>query len=210
MYLNVLPVGHEEVIKKISTYPFIKNFYLAGGTSLVLQLGYRESVDFDFFSEQDFNPEELLNVLKNDFDVEDITVAKGTLNCVVKGIKLQFLNYPYLLLEKFSDWDGINLSSIIDVACTKMITVSVRGSKKDYIDVYYLLQTYSLEELFQKMDKKYKNLDFNKTHILKSLTYFGEADEQPMPRMHTETDWENVKKVISSKAVEYLKKVDVF
>lgn len=204
MYLNVLPAGHEEVIKKISAYPFTKNFYLAGGTALALQLGYRESVDFDFFNEQDFNPEELLNVLKNDFEVEDLTVAKGTLNCMTQGIKLQFLNYPYPLLEKFTDWYGINLSSVIDVACTKMITVSVRGSKKDYIDIYFLLQKYTLKELFEKMGKKYVNLDFNKAHILKSLTYFEEADEQPMPRMHVETDWDKVKKEISSKAVKYI------
>ena len=206
MYLNVLPIGHEEVIKKISTYLFIKNFYLAGGTALALQLGYRESIDFDFFSEKDFNPDELLKSLKLDFEVDDITMALGTLNCMIKEIKLQFLNYPYPLLEEFTNWDGINLSSVIDVACTKMITVSVRGSKKDYIDIYYLLQKYDLEELFKNMDKKYKGLDFNKTHILKSLTYFGEADEQPMPRMHIETDWNEVKKVISSKAIEYLKK----
>jgi len=205
MYLNILPIGHEEVIKKISTYPFIKNFYLAGGTALALQLGYRESVDFDFFSEKDFNPDDLLKTLKLDFEVDDITVAKGTLNCIIEGIKLQFLNYPYSLLEEFTNWDGINLSSVMDVACTKMITVSVRGSKKDYIDIYFLLQKYSLDELFKNMDIKYKGLDFNKTHILKSLTYFGEADEQPMPRMHTEIDWDKVKKEISSKAVEYLK-----
>ena len=74
MYLNILPIGHEEVIKKISTYPFIKNFYLAGGTALALQLGYRESVDFDFFSEKDFNPDELLKSLKLDFEVDDITI----------------------------------------------------------------------------------------------------------------------------------------
>ena len=56
-----------------------------------------------------------------------------------------FLHYPYHILEEFIDWDGINLSSIIDVACTKMITVSARGSKKDYIDIYYLRQRYSIK-----------------------------------------------------------------
>ena len=205
MFLNVLPVGHEEVIKKISSYSFIKNFYLAGGTSLALQLGYRESVDFDFFSENLFDPNDILKTLGSDFKIEDLTMAKGTLNCSINGIKLQFLHYPYKIIEKFVIWDGINLSSVIDTACTKIITASVRGSKKDYIDIYFLLQKYSLEDIFKKMDIKYINLDFNKTHILKSLTYFKEADEQPMPRMHVDTDWNEVKKNISLKAIEYLK-----
>jgi hypothetical protein len=210
MYLNILPTGQEEVIKKLSNYPFIKDFYLSGGTALALQLGHRESVDFDFFGEKDFEPQELLNILQNDFDVEVDKIERGTLNCRIKNIKLQFLHYPYKLLEEFINWDGINLSSIVDIACTKMITVSVRGNKKDYIDIYFLLQKYDLGELFAKMELKYTGLDFNEAHIIKSLTYFNEADEQPMPRMHIETDWGNVKKVISSKAVEYLKKVDVF
>lgn len=206
MHLNVLPIGHEEVIKKLVSYSFIKQFYLSGGTALALQLGYRESVDFDFFSETDFDPEEILKVIQKDFDVEIDQITKGTLNCRVKNIKLQFLRYPYKLLENFVDWNGINIASVVDIACSKMITVSVRGSKKDYIDIYFLLQKYDLVELFEKMDKKYVGLDFNKTHILKSLTYFNEADEQPMPRMHEKVDWDDIKKQISSKAIEYLKK----
>lgn len=204
MYLNILPNGYEEIIAKISKYPFIKNFYLTGGTALALQLGYRESVDFDFFSKIIFNPEDVLKELSSDFKVENLNIAKGTLNCTINGIKFQFLYYPYLLLEEFIDWDGINLSSVIDIACTKMITVSVRGSKKDYIDIYFLFQKYTIDYLFENMDKKYVGLDFNKIHIVKSLTSFTEADEDPMSKMHIETNWDNVKKEISKKAVDFL------
>ena len=54
------------------------------------------------------------------------------------------------------------------------------------------------------MDKKYIGLDFNKVHILKSLTNFTEADQEPMPRMQTEVDWNNVKKEIQKNAMEFL------
>lgn len=207
-YLNTLPIGHEKVIEKISKTAFIRDFYLGGGTALNLQLGYRESVDFDFFNKNDFDPENILATLKKDFVVQDLSVARGTLNCSVEGIKLQFLHYPYLLIEKFVNWNGINISSVIDVACTKMITVSTRGSKKDFVDIYFLLQKYSLKEIFKKMHKKYKNIDFNKVHILKSLSSFDEAEEQPMPKMHVNIDWKDVKKEISSKALDFLRNIN--
>lgn len=209
MYLEVLPVGHEKVIKKLSSYPFISNFYLSGGTALALQIGHRESVDFDFFSQSDFDPEEILSILKRDFAIEDLAIAQGTLNCSINGIKLQFLCYPYNLLQNFIDWNRINLSSIIDIACTKMITVSSRGSKKDYIDIFFLLKQYTLEEVFEAMNKKYKNIDFNKVHILKSLTSFEEADSQPTPRMHETINWNIIKKTLLFKSTEFLKNVGV-
>lgn len=207
MYLNILPQGYEEVINKILKYPFIKGFYLSGGTALALQLGHRESYDFDFFSRDEFNPEEILKSLKSDFDVDDLTIASGTLNCVLKGVKFQFLLYPYLLLEEFVEWNGISLSSTMDIACTKMITIGSRGSKKDFIDIFFLLQKYTLDEIFENMDRKYKGINFNKLHILKSLTSFVEADEQPMPKMHTDVNWETIKKEVSRKTLEYLKSI---
>lgn len=205
METNILPVGYQKIIKKLLKLQFIRNFYLSGGTALALQLGHRESIDFDFFSKDEVNPEEILKQLKTAFILKDVSISKGTLNCVVDGVKFQFLYYPYSLLEKFVNWEGINLSSVIDVACTKLITVSARGSKKDFIDIYFILKKYSLGKLFEKMDMKYKGIDFNKVHILKSLTSFEEADKQPVPKMHIPADWESMKKKISSETIKFLK-----
>lgn len=205
MKTNILPSGYKKIINKLTTLPFIQDFYLSGGTALALQLGHRESIDFDFFSENEFNPEDILKQLKTIFTLKDLSISKGTLNCLINGIKFQFLHYPYFLLEKFIDWKDINISSITDIACTKLITVSARGSKKDFIDVYFILKQYSLDELFGKMDMKYKNIDFNKVHILKSLTSFEEANDQPMPKMHIKRSWGEIKEEISSKTIKFLK-----
>jgi hypothetical protein len=110
--------------------------------------------------------------------------------------KDQFLEYPYPLLEEIIDWQGIKLSSIIDVACTKLQTISMRGSKKDFIDLYFLLAKFSLDTLFKKLAEKYQKTDYNLPHILKSLVYFEDADNQPMPRMHKQVEWEEVKRKI--------------
>ena len=87
-------------------------------------------------------------------------------------------------------------TAVIDIACTKLMTVSMRGSKKDFIDMYFLLQTFTLDELMQKLKTKYQNISYNDTHILKSLVYFEDANAQPMPRMHKNVSWETVKQFI--------------
>ena len=87
----------------------------------------------------------------------------------------------------------------MDIACTKLITISARGSKKDFIDLYFLLKEYELQTLFEKLKVKYPKTDYNETHILKSLVYFVDADEQPWPRMHKDVSWEEIKEEIVSK-----------
>ena len=175
---------------------FLEGFYLSGGTALSLQMGHRESEDLDFFSQETFNPSKLQPNLEVYGRLDDLELAKGTLNTYLDGVKLQFLEYPYSLLENTFDWEGIKLSSVEDIACTKLQTIGMRGSKKDFIDLFFILQDYSLEELFDKLQQKYKDSDFSQTHILKSLVYFEDADRQPMPRMHKQVEWEEIKREI--------------
>jgi hypothetical protein len=96
------------------------------------------------------------------------------------------------------EWNNMYLSSTIDIACTKLITISMRGSKKDFIDMYVILQKISLPDLLINLDKKYQNVAYNKPHILKSLVYFEDADAQPMPRMHIPLEWDTVKKFMNN------------
>lgn len=128
--------------------------------------------------------------------LKNIQLAKGTLNCFFDNIQVQFLHYPYKLLEEGEKWRGIFVSSISDIACTKFLTIASRGSKKDFIDLYFLLKKYSLNFLFEKMAEKYPKADYNQPHILKSLVYFEDADKQSSPRMHKEVDWQRVKEEI--------------
>ena len=131
------------------------------------------------------------------------SLEQGTLNTFLEGVKLQFLEYPYSLLEETLEWNGLKLSSIVDIACTKLITISARGSKKDFIDLYKILESYTLSNLFKKLDEKYEGVNYNHTHILKSLVYFNDADGQPMPRMHMEVEWDEVKRLITEKVKRF-------
>ena len=84
-----------------------------------------------------------------------------------------------------------------------MITISQRGSKKDFFDLYFILSDYTLTKLFSLLDKKYQNAKLNKLHIFKALTYFAEAEKQPDPKMLKPVTWEQVKAKITQTVKEF-------
>ena len=202
MYRDVLLPATERVTKKIGGASFLEPFYLSGGTALALRLGHRESEDLDFFTSTSFDPQHLQAQVQHFGRLESVEIADGTLNAFLDGVKLQFLYYPYPLLEPTSDWQGISVSSTVDIACTKIITISMRGSKKDFVDLYFLWQWYSLSELFEKLDQKYQGVSYNRAHLVKSLVYFDDAEAQPMPRMLEKVTWDEVKAGITQAVKE--------
>ena len=203
MHAETLAPNTNQVFHKLGTLEVIKSFYLSGGTALALHLGHRESEDLDFFSKENFTPQTLQQQLENSVKLSGISQDQGTLDCYADNVKLQFFHYPYKLISQTSVWNNIAISGVEDIACTKLITISSRGSKKDFIDLYFILQTISLNELFTLLIKKYNETDYNILHILKSLVYFETAEEQPMPKMHFDVSWIEVKKFITSKVKEY-------
>lgn len=107
-----------------------------------------------------------------------------------------------LVLEKIAQSDLVEER---DIAAMKIDAISSRGSKKDFIDIYFLLKKYLLEELIGFFEKKYNDIDYNKLHILKSLVYFEDADNESIPIMIQNIDWEDVKQIIREKVNELLK-----
>ena len=196
--IDTLPKKTAKLLATFSnTIPkFLNSFYLSGGTALSLQLGHRESEDLDFFSQKAFNPQLIQQNLLKYGNLTQTELAKGTVNTFLGGVKLQFLEYPYDLIKPLMKWESIQLSSIEDIACTKLQTIGMRGSKKDFIDIYFLLEKYSLTDMFELMKTKYTKVDYSTIHIMKSLVYFEDADHQPMPRMHKTISWSDVKKTM--------------
>lgn len=195
-YPNTLPIRTANLLEKfkLSDKRFLSNFYLSGGTALSLQLGHRESEDLDFFSTVDFEPESIRIGLEKIGNLSDAEIDVNTLNADLDQVKVQFLGYSYLMLEPLVDYEGIKLSSVLDIACTKLLTIGSRGSKKDFLDMYVILEKYTLQELIDQLSRKYPKTEYNLPHILKSLVYFVDAESQPMPRMHKMIEWEQVKR----------------
>lgn len=171
----------------------LKDFYLAGGTALAIQLGHRESIDLDWFSGKDFS----LSLLKKKlseigrFSLTDESM--GTINGVLDNVKVSFLKYGYKNIYPFKSFLGIKLADERDIAAMKIDAISSRGSKKDFVDIYFLLEKYRLGELIGYFEKKYKGIKYNKLHIIKSLAYFDDAESDPMPIMLKPVSWEKVK-----------------
>jgi len=179
----------KSVLAKIAKLDFINGFYLAGGTALAIQLGHRESVDLDFFSNKKFYVQGLKSQLSQVGNLEVDYEDEDTLNGMLDEVKISFFYYGYGRIFDLIEYEGIFLASERDIAAMKIDTISSRGNKKDFVDVYFLLKKYSLDQLVGFFEKKYKNIRYNKLHILKSLVYFEDADSDPDPLMLVDFDW---------------------
>lgn len=190
---------------------FIKNFYLAGGTALALLIGHRQSVDFDFFSLEKFSGamilEELQKILIGDECIEVKEQDSGTLILFINNVKISFFYYNHRLLSDTSKiLNNINLASLEDIFAMKLIAISQRGTKKDFIDLYFLLKSgFTIADTVDVLNKKYEKVKFNKMHILKSLVYFGDANMDLDPRMLKDVSWKDMKEYIKTESESFLK-----
>lgn len=202
---EVINAKTKRVLESLDKIEIIKNFYLAGGTALALQLGHRKSVDLDLFSKKNFSTEELKTVLSRIGRLKVYSEERRTLNANLNGVKVSFLGYKYKMLFPLIKYGkNLKLASVQDIACMKIDAISGRGSKKDFIDLYFLLKKYSLKEMLSFFAKKYKEIEYSQLHILKSLIYFQDAEQDPMPLMLKSADWDEVKKELRKNVKELI------
>lgn len=179
-----------ELLKKLMNEPLFKDFNLVGGTALALQIGHRNSIDIDLFGESTIK-ENFISFFEFGGNVVINTKTKMILQLAFNEIKVDFVNYSYPLLETPIIIDGIRLVSKKDIAAMKLNAIAGRGSKKDFIDLYFLFEYFTLREMLSFYEQKYHN--GNVFVVLKSLNYFADADQQVEPIMHKNFDWENAK-----------------
>ena len=195
-HFSVLPEHQKLLWDQLVRHQWIEPFYLAGGTSLALHIGHRRSVDFDFFTSRNFDTREIIGKLRNLGEFELFHEAGNTLNGSVNNVRISFFSYRYPLIGKLHKHVCLSVADLIDIALMKLEAISGRGSRKDFIDLYFLLHYFSLTELFEQYPFKYGKQVSNHYHLLKSLIYFEDAEEQPMPVMVTDISWEQVRKSI--------------
>lgn len=166
--------------------PYKEQFYLAGGTGLALQLGHRDSADFDFFSENHFDTSAFYTHLKETLrgtDVLKVLEEKDSLTVVAAGeIRLSFLRYPYKLLEPRISEENLQIASIKDIGCMKLSAVVSRAVEKDFVDLFFIIKEIPLSELLKLARQKMPDLDSNL--VLKSLVYFADVAEEKIKFQH--------------------------
>ena len=183
-----------ELLKKLMSENLFSEFNLVGGTSFALQLGHRNSIDIDLFGNSEINSELFIKKLNSFGEISVTQSSKNILITKIKNVKVDFVNYKYPLLTDILVIDTIRMLSTKDIAAMKLNAIAGRGSKKDFIDLYFLLQEFSLAEIFSFYEQKFN--DGSIFLVQKSLTYFEDADLQLQPKMFKDFDWEICKQKI--------------
>lgn len=171
-----------ELIRELQADAVFEKFTLVGGTALSLQIGHRMSMDIDFFSKEEFDPQELLEHLEQQYDFREQYRHKNTLKGIVNGISVDLLrhNYDYVVPPK--SVGGITMASKQDIAAMKVNAITGDGTRvKDFIDIYFLLKDFSFADIIGFYKTKYHAR--NDFHAIKSLTYFDEILTEPWPKM---------------------------
>jgi len=203
MFLEVLGKKRQKLLSQLG---FLKKygFYMAGGTALALHLGHRTSLDFDFYTRKKFNNQSFLRELEKRFKTTIlIETAEQTLIVRINEVEVSFFHYPYPLVYPLLNIERVSLASKEDIAAMKIIAVSDRGTKRDFIDIYFLLKEFSIEKMFGFIKKKYPN--FNIYVGLRGLTYFADAEEKQKRRLYLFhfVSWTEVKRILIKEVKNY-------
>lgn len=187
--------------------PFIGDFYLAGGTGLALHLGHRLSVDLDFFSDkQDIVDLKTRAAIKNVFrdPTLELTHDKdATFVAKWRGVGISFFELRgQPLVQKTAKIGTVRVAPIPEIGVMKLAAVIGRGTRKDLVDLYYILQRVSIEDLFKLAAKKYPQRPTFPLTSLRGLAYFVDAERLEMPRMIDKTPWSKMKMFLEQTALE--------
>lgn len=121
-----------------------------------------------------------------------VAKAPHTLHATIQGTKVSFLGYAYPVLFPFPRFLTIAVADPRDIACMKISAIASRGTKRDFVDLYVSAQRFGLAELLRLFALKYAQTGYSKIHILKSLTFFDDAEKDPMPHMLIALEWDQV------------------
>jgi hypothetical protein len=184
---------------------------LAGGTALAIQLGHRVSHDLDFFTLEDFNIDiAIAAIRKTGLPYRVTSEGDGTLNAEIDGIKVSLLRFDHPFLESPLLVDGIPVAGILDIAAMKVIAISQRGLKRDFVDLYFILREKPFHHIAEHMVKRFGPERVPPLHIGKSLVYFTDADGNPEPAYIKEkaVKWVEVKKFFQQHVKQFVLDLD--
>lgn len=205
LYYQTIQPDTLELLKRLMAEPLFVGTRLVGGTALALQFGHRSSIDLDLFGTIEEDTDLTTEVLK---DMGSTVLGKCTSRIksyFVNGIKTDFVRYDYYpWIDDAITEDGLRLASPKDIAAMKMNAIQGRGTRKDFVDMYFLIQRYGLEQVMQFYMAKYP--EYSEYRAMLSLTYFEDAEQSPMPKMFADVPWEEMKHCILNAVEAYSKK----
>lgn len=197
LHLETVESSTLELLKGLQALDSLRNARLVGGTALALQYGHRISIDLDLFAnnlEADFMT--IITEIKSQgYKIEIRKQSPRMLIAMIENVKVDIVNYPYSWIDGDKREGSIVLATDKDIAAMKLSAITNRGTKKDFIDMFFLLKNFSLEQMLAFYSEKYN--DGSTFMVLKSLTYFDDAEEDPLPKiLDKNLKWPNIKSAI--------------
>jgi hypothetical protein len=179
LHYDILDAERKKLLPALSA--FKETFYLAGGTGLALQCGHRLSFDFDFFTAQDFDSTKLYHDCEKLFATYSIELVQheaNTLSILLGNtIKISFLGFPCPVVLPLLKTEHVFLAQAREIGAMK-IAALLRAAYRDYVDLYFLLQSFSLAELFKLAREKFRN--FDEGIYLKCLLAYDDVEMSPV------------------------------
>jgi len=178
--LDMLPPSQRLLWDELESTP--RSFVLYGGIALALRLGHRGSEDFDFFTTQTFDPEDLLARIPYLKNAVVVQIAENTLVCTVErrgGVQVSFfggLDLKRIHEPEISVGNSLRVASLLDLAACKVAVVQQRAAAKDYIDVAALMRAGIDLPTALAAGKAVYGERFNPTITLRALGSFDEGD----------------------------------
>ncbi|MEO8405756.1 MAG: nucleotidyl transferase AbiEii/AbiGii toxin family protein [Chitinophagaceae bacterium] len=184
--------GTMDLIDKLMTDDTFASFNLVGGTALALKIGHRKSIDIDLFTTTDFNSQEISDYLTTNYNVTRIQTISNGVFCLIDGVKLDLLAHKYPLVEDLETIEGIRMVSLKDIGAMKLNAIFNNGTRlKDFVDLYVLLENFSLQDLLEASEKKYPGN--NIAMVKNSLLHHEDIDlSVPIDYIDKEIKWPDI------------------
>ena len=197
MHPKVLGPRGWTIVRKLVAAGRLEGFALAGGTGLAVQLGHRISDDLDFFGTGSFDPEATVEKLAAIGRVRVQSRAAGTLHVTLDRLRVSFLTAQAPLLFPGTPYRGLVLADPRDIAVMKVIAIGGRGSRKDFVDLFFLFRAgIPLDAIFAMTRRRFASIDYNEYHLMRALAYFEDAESEPMPKLIRGVRWNEIKSTV--------------
>jgi hypothetical protein len=200
MNFQILDKKQLNILSKLKD--FKKDFYLAGGTAIALHFGHRKSIYLDFFSEKEFNNKIIAKKLRKIGEISRVLIdEKSEYTVIVSGVKLTFLHYPFKV-SSIIEQDYFRTLDAVSLAALKAYALGRRAKWKDYVDLYFVFQDYSISDVVEEAKKIFSQY-FNTKNFYQQLSYFVDIDYSE--KVYYMKGFEIEEKVIK----KYLKKISL-
>ena len=212
MYWNIIDKDRYKLLKDLTETVTIPEYYMIGGTALSLQMGLRESFDFDFCVPAQFNNELLLEELGKIGEVKVKQNQSGTCDVILNGVQVSFFYYPNKIINELvkpQEMPKLRMASILDIAIMKIVAIGGRGAKKDFFDLYNIINKcrISIKELAEGLIEKCGSKT-NYVNIIMGLSYFEDAEQEILPKTFVEYNWEEIKEFFINYQKEFKKYIE--